>query len=144
MGNVDTLVSTLTRRGHNQCDCLVTLSREKQCCFSENPTWEQRGSKRGRMHDWWGSQSLQPLRHVPFSRTEKSAIPCVYIIIQHYLFIIGTMVEKLHSRSLEFCCCFSTKHILLRFKRFPVALFTTIPFNPISNGHDYSRFLLAN
>ena len=46
--NVDTLlVSTLTRRGRHYRDRLVTLRREKQCCFSENPTQEQRGLKPG-------------------------------------------------------------------------------------------------
>ena len=54
--NVDTLVSSLARRGRHQRDRLVTLRREKQCYFSENPTREQRGS--GRMHDWRGSQAL--------------------------------------------------------------------------------------
>ena len=52
------LVSTLTRRGRHKRARLVTLRREKQCCFSENPTREQRGSKQGRMHDWRGSQAL--------------------------------------------------------------------------------------
>ena len=65
--NVDTLVSTLKLRGRHQRDRLVTLRREKQCCFSENTTREQRGSKPGRMHDGRGSQELYPLRHVPFS-----------------------------------------------------------------------------
>ena len=56
--NVDTLVTTLTRRGRHQRDRLVTLRKEKQCCFSENPTREQRGSNLERMHDWRGSQAL--------------------------------------------------------------------------------------
>ena len=56
--NVDTLVSTLTRRGRHQRDRLVTLRKEKQCCFSENSTWEQRGLHQGRMHDLRGSQPL--------------------------------------------------------------------------------------
>ena len=56
--NVDTLVSTLTRIGRHLRERLDTLRREKQCCFYENPTWEQRGSRPGRMHDWRGSQAL--------------------------------------------------------------------------------------
>ena len=55
---VDTLVSTLTRRGRHYRDRLVTLRREKQGYFSENPTQDQRGSNPGRMHDWRGSQAL--------------------------------------------------------------------------------------
>ena len=56
--NVDTLVSTLTRQGRHYRDRLVTLRREKQYCFSENLTWEQRGSRSGRMYDWRGGQAL--------------------------------------------------------------------------------------
>ena len=41
--NVDKLVSTLTRRDHHQRDRLVTLRREKQRFFSENPTHEAVG-----------------------------------------------------------------------------------------------------
>ena len=51
-------VDTLARRGRHQRDRLVTLRREEQFCFRENPTREQRGSKPGRMHDWRGSQAL--------------------------------------------------------------------------------------
>ena len=32
--NVDTVISTLTRRGRHYHHRLVTLRREKQCCFS--------------------------------------------------------------------------------------------------------------
>ena len=56
--NDNTLVSTLTQRSRHKHDRLVTLRREKQCCFSENPIREQRGSNPGRMHDWRGSQAL--------------------------------------------------------------------------------------
>ena len=57
--NVDTLVSTLTHRDRHQRDRLVTLKKEKQWCFSENPTREQRGSNPGRMDGWRGSQHGQ-------------------------------------------------------------------------------------
>ena len=56
--NVDTLVSTLTRRGRHQHDRLVTLRREKQRYFSEKPTQDQRGSNPGCIDDWRGSNTL--------------------------------------------------------------------------------------
>ena len=50
--NIDTLVSTLTRRCRHRRDRLFTLRREKQGYVSEKPTQDQRGSNSGRMHDW--------------------------------------------------------------------------------------------
>ena len=49
--NVDILVSTLTRRARHKRGRLVTLRREKQGYFSENPTQDQRGSNPGGTHD---------------------------------------------------------------------------------------------
>ena len=50
--NVDTLVSTFTRRGRHSRDRLVTLRKEKQGCLSEKtPHKFQRGSNSERMHD---------------------------------------------------------------------------------------------
>ena len=56
--NVDTLVSTLTRRGRHERDRLVTLRRAKQDYFSENPTQDQQGSSPGHTNDLRGSQAL--------------------------------------------------------------------------------------
>ena len=62
---VDTLVSTLPRRGRHLPDLLVILRREKQWCFSENSTQDQRGSN--------------PLCHVPFSCWFPNSTRIIYL-----------------------------------------------------------------
>ena len=52
--NVNTLVSTWTRRGRN-CDHLVTLRGNWQGYFSERPLRDQHGSNPGCVHEWRGS-----------------------------------------------------------------------------------------
>ena len=34
------------------------IEKGEKCCFSDNPTWEQRGLSPGRMHDWRGSHPI--------------------------------------------------------------------------------------
>ena len=65
-------VSTLTRRGRHERDRPVTLIKEKQRYFSENPTHNQRGLNPGRMHDRRGGQALHQCTTSPSLEQFKS------------------------------------------------------------------------
>ena len=73
-------------------DDLATLSKKKQGYFSEKPTLCPRGSNRGRMHDWRGSQAIY--------QSATSSVPNTYL--KNNVFI----VTKLYSN-----CIYSTGQV---------------------------------
>ena len=78
--NVDTQVSTLTRRGCHYSVRLVTLRRKKQGYLSENPTQDQRGSNPERMSGARTQNACMTGEAV--RRSAHCAISAVKVVVQ--------------------------------------------------------------